>query len=154
MLNQPHLVKDLIHFVEKEHHVLEEESLFPLVKDQSFLCKGGPRCSYFMGLRLDYNIEDEYRSLLKKFFTKTSFRPRAYPVPSWMTKQSPLSIPFEEHVLGAEIAESLLYLTEQPTSDLYTEFYESFYESYCRLLRLHIDKEDHCLFIMCEQNMN
>lgn len=153
MLDQREQSRELIHFVENEHHPLEEQELFPYIKNQVFLGRGGPRCSFFMGLRLDFDFAREDRALLEKFYAQTGYRPPAYAIPPWLTDQSPLSIPFNEHVLGAELAGSILYLLNQPESEFYKEFYAALYERYSRLLRLHIDKEDNCLFIMCEQNL-
>lgn len=154
MLDQPELTRELLHYVENEHHPLEEQELFPHIKDQPFLCKGGARCSYFMGLRLDFDTTKDDRALLGNFYSEASYQLRPYPIPIWLSSQSPLSMPFDEHVLGAELAGSILFLLNQSESALYEEFFASLYRSYCRLLRVHIDKEDNCLFIMCEQNLS
>ncbi|MEK2646650.1 hypothetical protein [Bdellovibrio sp. BCCA] len=72
-------------------------------------------------------------------------------MPDWLTPQSPLSIPFEEHVIGADLAQSILFLLEPENAHLHQEFFKLLYDDYCRLLKMHIDKEDGCLFIMCER---
>lgn len=151
MLNQPELVRDLIHFVEQEHHPLEELELFPFLRTQRCLHEGGPRCTFFMGVRLELDPLGVMQNHLKTFYTKTSFRPKNYPVPDWLTLQSPLSIPFEEHVIGADLAQSILFLLEPENAHLHQEFFKLLYDDYCRLLKMHIDKEDGCLFIMCER---
>lgn len=151
MLDHPELARDLIHFVENEHHPLEELELFPFLQKQSCLSQGGPRCGLYMGLRLELNPLTTMQEHLKKLYAKTSFRPKDYPVPDWLTAQSPLSIPFEEHVIGADLAQSLLFLLEPENTSLHKEFFAQLYGDYCHLLRLHIDKEDNCLFILCER---
>lgn len=82
----------------------------------------------------------------------TDFRPISYRALPWLSPQSPLSIPFEEHVIGAELGQCLLYLLKLENTALHLEFFSSLYADYVRLLRMHIDKEDNCLFIMCEMN--
>lgn len=149
LLAQPEQVRDLIHFVEKIHHPLEEEFLFPQIQDQAFLAKGGPRCTYFRGLILELNIYDSLRRPLQKLQNEVNFQPRPYPSLAGLTPQSPLSMPFQEHVLGSEIAQALLYVVER--EELKTLFFQDLYESYSRLLKMHIDKEDNCLFVMCER---
>lgn len=154
LLNKPEHASELIHFVENEHHPLEENELFPLVADQQFLRQGGPRCSYFMGLRLDTEMTRDNRALLNRFYLKTDYRPCPYPVPAWLSPQNPLSIPMEEHIIGAEFAGCITFLLNQTSSSLYNEFFEPLYDSYCRLIMLHIDKEDNCLFVMCERHLS
>lgn len=150
-MEQSDSIRDLIHFVEEEHHPLEEIELFPFVEGKPCLSQGGPRCTHFMGMRLELDPLAQVRRHLQEFFAKTSFRPPPYPLPEWLTAQSPLSIPYEEHVIGAELAKSMLFLLDQKGSDIYNEFFARLYDDYCRLLRMHIDKEDNCLFIICER---
>lgn len=151
MLDRPELAEELIHFVEKEHHPLEEEELFPFLKDKKCLSAGGPKCSFFMGIRLEYDPVKSMKQNLQRLYKKTSFRPTPYPALPWLSPQSPLSIPFEEHEAGAELAQSLLFLLQAENKELHNEFFASLYKDYCRLLRLHIDKEDNCLFVIAEQ---
>lgn len=151
MLDRPEVAEELIHYVEKEHHPLEEEELFPFLKDKKCLSAGGPKCSFFMGIRLEYDPVQSMKQNLRRFYQQTSFRPTPYPTLPWLSPQSPLSIPFEEHEAGADLAQSLLFLLKPENKKLHDEFFESLYRDYCRLLRLHIDKEDNCLFVIAEQ---
>lgn len=151
MLDQPEQVRELIHYVEVIHHPLEEEQLFPFLEQQECLHQGGPRCSYFMGLRLDCDPLKLIREHLDDFFLATKFSAKTYPLPSWLKPQSPLSIPIEEHVVGAELAQSLLYILDNPEMSLKDKYFSKLYYDYCRLLKMHIDKEDNCLFIMCRR---
>lgn len=152
MLDKPELAAELIHFVEEIHHPMEEDELFPLIREQKFLHQGGPRCSHFMGMRLELDPLGAVRKHMNEFFQKTDFRPAPYRALPWLTPQSPLSIPFEEHVIGAELGQCLLYLLKKENAGLHQEFFPGLYADYTRLLRMHIDKEDNCLFIMCEKN--
>lgn len=150
MLDQPERALELIHFVEHEHHPLEEEKLFPFMNKQKCLYQGGPRCTMYMGMRLESNPLEIVRKHLHSFYLKTDFRPPAYPEPLWLEMNNPLSIPFEEHAIGAQLAQSMIYLLSEQGKDLHEAFFSVLYQDYCRLLRLHIDKEDNCLFLICE----
>lgn len=151
MLDRPELAAELIHFVESVHHPLEEKDLFPFLDKQKCLSAGGPKCSFFMGLRLEMDPLGGMKRNLEKFFAKTVFRPQPYPTLPWMTEQSPLSVPFEEHAVGADLAQCLLFLLKPENKELHAEFFSGIYNDYCRLLKMHVDKEDHCLFIIYEQ---
>lgn len=153
MLDRPELAAELIHFVESVHHPLEEKELFPFLDKQKCLVAGGPKCSYFMGIRLELDPLGAMKKNLQKFFANTSFRPEPYPTLPWLTPQSPLSLPFEEHAVGADLAQSLLFLLKPENEELHTQFFAIIFKDYCRLLKMHVDKEDNCLFIIYEQAM-
>lgn len=153
LLDQPEKVLELIHFVEYDHHPLEEEKLFPFLNSQKCLYQGGPRCTMYMGMRLEFNPLEIVRKHLQSFYLKADFRPPAYPEPPWLEMNNPLSIPFEEHVIGAELAQIMIYLLSEQGKGLHPEFFAVLYQDYCRLLRLHIDKEDNCLFLICERTL-
>lgn len=151
MLEDKSRVEELVHFVEKVHHPLEEDELFPEINKKNFAPQGGPRCTFFMGMRILMNPMERMKQNLDYFYRKANFQPTPYNLPEWLTPQNPLSVPFEEHVVGAAIAEGLLFLNARKGSDLYNEFFDLFYSDYSSLIKSHIDKEDNCLFIMCEQ---
>lgn len=154
LLKEPHKTLELIEFVENIHHPLEEIALFPYLAEKNWLGQGGPRCSLHMGIRLDQDPLGKMRRHLKSFYQASRWQPESYPTPAWLTLQSPLSIPMEEHAVGHELAESLKLLLTNPTSDLYKEFFERLRSDYEELLKMHIDKEDHCLFAMCESHLD
>lgn len=151
MLDQPERALELIHFVEKEHHPLEEEQLFPFLNLKDCLKEGGPRCTMYMGMRLEFNPLTQVRKHLDKLFQKTDFRPPPYSSLPWLMPSNPLSIPYEEHIVGAELAQSMEYLLRLEGGHLKEEFFLLLYDDYCRLLRMHIDKEDNCLFVIGER---
>lgn len=152
MLDQPERALELIQFVEKEHHPLEEEKLFPFLNlKRDCLTAGGPRCTMYMGMRLEFNPLTQVRKHLDQLFQKTNFRPPAYPSLTWLMPSNPLSIPYEEHIVGAELAHSMEYLLSPAGAPFKEEFFLLLYDDYCRLLRMHIDKEDNCLFVISER---
>ena len=153
LINHKERILELIRFVEEEHHPLEENELFPFIFQQQFAQQGGPRCTYFMGLRLQMNPLDQIKMKLNEFYRLSGFRPTPYPMPAWLIHQTPLSIPMEEHVLGAELAQSIEFILSAKEFRWRQEFLQAFYDGYARLLQLHIDKEDNCLFVMCEQKL-
>ena len=154
MLDKPEMASELVHFVEEVHHPMEEDQLFPLIHQQKFLSQGGPRCTHFMGMRLELNPLGAVRKHIDSFLEKTTFRPTPYRTLPWLSPQSPLSIPFEEHVIGAELGQCLTFLLKPENKKLHTDFFSTLYGDYVRLLKMHIDKEDNCLFIMCERSLD
>lgn len=132
---------------------MEENLLFPYIKDRPFLNQGGPRCSHFMGIRLELDPLSQVRLHIQEFIKDSKFKIEPYKALPWLTPQSPLSIPFEEHAIGAELGQCLHYLFELKGEDIYLRHFSKLYSDYIKLLKMHIDKEDNCLFIMCEKNL-
>jgi len=144
---------ELIHFLEEVHHPLEEEVLFPVLSKTSWLCQGGPRCSLHMGIRIEQDPLGKIEKHLADFSQKSGWRANPSQDPSWLSQQSPLSIPMEEHAVSHRLADALKELRKDRESALYREFFPLLYNDFCQLLKMHIDKEDHCLFVMCEMNL-
>lgn len=153
LLEEPDKILELIRFVEDVHHPLEEQKLFPVIAETLWLRQGGPRCSLHMGLRLERDPLAKMRGHLKAFYESAQRTPGPSTNPVWLTQQNPLSIPMEEHAVSHELAESLKYLLKNPESDLSRTHYKILYSDFCELLKMHIDKEDHCLFVMCEERL-
>ncbi|MGZ3797273.1 MAG: hypothetical protein ACXVB1_12955 [Pseudobdellovibrionaceae bacterium] len=153
LLDEPQKTLELIRFIEEVHHPLEEQKLFPLIAQLPWLQQGGPRCSLYMGIRLEYDPLEKIRSHLKAFYLKSAWRPRDFHSPEWLTPQNPLSVPMEEHAISHELAESLTYLLSESRNKLHQDFFKVLYSDFCELLKMHIDKEDHCLFVMCEEQL-
>lgn len=153
LLKDPAKLLELIHYVEEVHHPLEEKELFPVIAQFPWLKEGGPRCSLHMGMRLNHDPLGRMRGHLKDFHEKARWSPPPYTQPEWLTAQNPLSVPIEEHAVSHSLAESLKFLLKQPESELYREFFKVLYEDFGTLLEMHIDKEDNCLFVMCEQRL-
>lgn len=150
MMNQDKDILDIIEFVEKIHHPREEIELFPLISRHPLLKKGGPRCIYFIGMNLDFEPFAPVRQRLQSFYVSGGAVAPPYQEFSWLTEQNPLSIPMDEHKLGHELGKAIFFLSKNKESPLYDKFFESFCDDYCRLLKVHIEKEDTCLFLICE----
>jgi len=157
LLDEPDRILELIKFVEEIHHPLEEEKLFPIIAQTHWLRQGGPQCSLHMGLRLDRDPLGRMRAHLNSFHKEASQQTdwHHHPTvnPEWLTPQNPLSIPMEEHAVSHDLAESLKYLMKNPQTELFRGFFKILHEDFSALLKMHIDKEDHCLFVMCEQRL-
>lgn len=151
MISEDKDIFDIIKLVEEIHHPLEEQALFPLIADHPLLQEGGPLCTFFRGMELDLNPKSVAEELLKRAYAQGLPRPHAYPQFTWLNEHNPLSMPMEEHVLSDELAQALLFLKDQPDEKLYQDFFVSLKNEYIRLLKLHIAKEDGCLFVLCEK---
>lgn len=122
-------------FILNCHHAKEEQILFPLLAANPKLREGGPRCTYFMGLRI---FEQAPSPQLPTGFEGT-----------------PLVIPVSEHRQGHDILLNIrraLDSAEGNPSDLKNlDVLSSFLQYYIRHLRLHVEKEETCLLMMAEQ---
>lgn len=144
-------ILDIIHFVEKVHHPLEEQELFPAVANHPLLREGGPLCTYFRGMELDLNPQQGPRQTLQALYRAGFPEACAYASFEWLNPQNPLSIPMDEHELGHEIAEALKILANSDMQKIYPGYFEALKAAYESLLRRHIAKEDGCLFVLCEK---
>ncbi|WP_373999127.1 hypothetical protein [Bdellovibrio bacteriovorus] len=151
MISEDKDIFDIIKLVEEIHHPLEEQALFPLIADHPLLQEGGPLCTFFRGMELDLNPKSVAEELLKRAYAQGLPRPHAYPQFTWLNEHNPLSMPMGEHVLSDELAQALLFLKDQSNEKLYKDFFVSLKIEYIRLLKLHIAKEDGCLFVLCEK---
>ncbi len=59
----------------------------------------------------------------------------------------------EEHAVSHRLSEALKELCKDREKPLAREFFPILYSDFCELMKMHIDKEDHCLFVMCEMNL-
>lgn len=144
-------ILSIIDFVEKIHHPLEEKELFPAVAAHPLLKEGGPLCTFFRGIELELGPKEAPLQHLEDLYDKGFPRPSEYPRYDWLNAQNPLSIPMDEHVISHALGEALHGLAENKNSALYAEFFKKLSDDYIGLLKLHINKEDNCLFIMCEK---
>ena len=151
MFNEKQNILDIITYLETVHHPREEQELFPLVAAHPMLSQGGPLCTYFRGLELDLAPFDSVKNYLKRLYAQGFPRSSLYASFDWLTPGNPLNIPMGEHDLGHEIGEALKYLSLPGHSEQYPGAFPKLSEEYEALLRAHIDKEDRCLFIMCEK---
>lgn len=151
MIESQQDILKIIEFVEGSHHPLEEIHLFPKMASHPLLREGGPLCTYFRSIDLDINPKAPMFTRLEKFYEQGGPKPSPYQEFSWLSEQNPLSIPMDEHKLGHELAQAIQFLSDQKDSALGMAFYSRFCEDYLELLHRHIDKEDNCLFVMCER---
>lgn len=141
----------IIAYLENVHHPREEQELFPLVADHPLLSQGGPLCTYFRGMELDLAPFDSVKNYLKGLYLNGFPAPTPYASFDWLTHGNPLNIPMNEHYLGHEISDALKFLSSSQNKERYPGSFERLSEEYEALLKAHIDKEDRCLFIMCEK---
>lgn len=144
-------ILEIIHFVEKVHHPLEEIELFPKVANHPLLSQGGPLCTFFRGMELDLQPQQTPRRHLKELYDQGFPRPTPYATFDWLTNQNPLSLPMDEHELGHQLAEALKILVSPEEQKKYPGYFEWLRKDYEDLLRNHIAKEDGCLFVLCEK---
>ncbi|HWU42084.1 MAG TPA: hypothetical protein VN132_01560, partial [Bdellovibrio sp.] len=146
----------LFSFVHK-HHEKEESALFPWLSQQNWLCQGGPRCGFYMGLRLENSplnlAEQALRSTQDHF---KDFHLTNHAQPDWLTASSPVSVPMEEHVVGDHLQQGIRYLLNMRENLKLqeTEVLKTLILIYLRLLDLHLKKEKECLFVMCKQRLS
>ena len=132
------LIPILKFFIEDLHHKKEEELLFPALLESAPLQQGGPRCSFFFGLRLeDYGSQKLPQKL-----------PELRPITKYiLDSKSPLSIPVEEHIAGHLALELLGELQDD-------RVLANSISHYLHLMDLHIRKEDECLFVLADNYLS
>ncbi|HEY8269247.1 MAG TPA: hypothetical protein VIG33_00040 [Pseudobdellovibrionaceae bacterium] len=156
-INQKRL-HDLFQFVEFTHHEKEENILFPWIARQNWLRHGGPLCGHFMGIRLDLNPLARINQHLDDFNRMSLAKKDSILLPpdkkfAWLSPQSPLSIPMEEHEVGHRLSEALRHLMQISAEASQEAIFRTLLQDYFSLLKMHIHKEDHCLFVQCEQSL-
>lgn len=131
--------------VGRVHHYKEEELLFPLLHETGRLSEGGPMCTLFQGLSLENDFSGRITQRRKNSYTSHELNEK---MKKALNAGSPLRIPIEEHLLGHEC----LWQAKQ-----YKNIDSSFnkiIDDYYDLLRLHIRKEDECLFRVAEYSLS
>lgn len=141
---------EVIDFLEQVHHPKEEQILFPFMADKPGLKQGGPRCSYFMGLRLELTPHLQIKKRLEEFTASIELAMVPVSPPAWLTPQCPLSIPMEEHELCHNLARALRWLLSRDLTSEQVRLRQQLISDFQYLLRNHIAKEDSCLFVLCE----
>lgn len=129
------------------HHEKEERILFPALHKDSALRQGGPRCGLYMTHLLLNNTGRQFVEIGKR---------RGYPNPEMSDDllaireaNSPLTIPLEEHHGGLT---AIRLLTEMLNDDATNETdFIVMAIKFEQMMRLHIEKEDTCLFVLADQ---
>lgn len=149
-------LRALFEFVEFTHHEKEENILFPWISKQNWLRQGGPLCGHFMSIRIDLNPLARMHQHLKDFNQKYLYQPSYNKSFTWLNHQNPLSIPMEEHEMGHLLSEALIHLIQisagTSTEASKEKLFRTLLQDYFSLLKMHIHKEDNCLFVQCEQS--
>lgn len=139
--NELRILCEAIEFIEA-HHQREEMGLFPWLATQSFVSRGGPRCTDFMGRRFSgLSISRTYAKVADFVFQRPSYLG---------SESSPLEIPLEEHQVGQLLAGRILERISSATGLDSPEF-RSLLGDWMDLVEQHRAKEDECLFVMIEQ---
>lgn len=131
----------------KTHHENEEKILFPAASQAVPIQQGGPRCTYFMGIRIEDDVTRRIFDFLKQngqaidIHTSTEF------CDSLIKQNHPLAIPLGEHIAGHNLMEFMKKNTKSNTV-------QKAIDLYCELIHLHIEKEDTCLFEMLKHRMD
>lgn len=138
--------KVLAILLEKFHHEKEECLLFPSLINTDALKAGGVKCATFFTPRVlsAGGWPDSYHELAKKleisaaaFLPSTSFREIVF------TQKNMLSIPIEDHILGAAAIKKIIDKNgDHQTMDLFSH-----------LLKDHIEREEDCLYPLCEKRL-
>ncbi len=124
------------------HHHLEEKYLFQAIYDTQRAQEGGPNCTSFYGLYLQ---EENYlKSLLKD--GGFSLENEEELIRKIFTNKNPLMVPIEEH----RACHTLLEKTKKEIQDGNKVEARRNYDKYAHILRLHIRKENECLFMMAQ----
>ncbi len=144
-------LSSFLNFLEKEHHGKEEDILFPILDEGSIADLGGVKCAlYFTPRVLETGSLNSYRTLREAMGLPealqpppgSSFRGRMF------AKKSMLTVPLEDHILGAAAAKWILGLEQKPAPEI-----ASALKHYAHFLRGHIKREDDCLFPQCERSL-
>lgn len=137
----PDILNKISGLMEIIHHEKEELYLFKAAYESGLVQQGGPRCVFFMGLKIENDIVVSIKDFLTK--NKAPFQEN-FSVPlskKLKAENHPLSIPLEEHLAGISLMQ---FMKSMPDSKLMVEAIEF----YCQLIELHSQKEDECLFEM------
>ncbi len=94
-----------------KHHASEMEKIFSRMQNDPRLPQGGPMCTFFFDARMTFQplrIVEEILAELKVPFES----PIPIELKEYFDKNSPLTIPLEEHIAQKLIVQTLLGLTD------------------------------------------
>lgn len=132
--------------VEDIHHRKEEILLFKALSESGRI-EGGPRCSYFMSVRMEFNPSEKLLSLARRTQSEPNARDG-----SIAPLSCALSIPLEDHEAGHfALMRITLELDLYESGVSHEDTLAAYILDYTRLMRHHIEKEDTCLFEMADQ---
>lgn len=133
------------------HHHKEEEILFPIIDESTPVHQGGPQCALFMTHLLVEDLGRDLRAEAKK--DQLSQPPLSSFISELSEKNSPLMIPVQEHWAGQFAFRMLEKLLRQIQSGDHSPLTDCFLlaSRFDRMMQLHIEKEDTCLFVLADQ---
>lgn len=133
-------------YVEKRHHFIEEEILFPAMDASGLIGQGGPHCGYFFQIHM---TEDQLRES-NKIISENTLQIPEYKISPFIKsiydKRSALCIPMDEHLAG----HNLMGIVKSAVPAKNIALAKKALADYIHLIELHIDKEDRCLFVRAE----
>ncbi len=136
------LSQELQSFAEIQHHEKEEKLLFTAIYENKKIHEGGPRCSLYFDLHIFENTKAQVEKIIGHALTRTAHQSVL------LEKQTPLTIPIEEHQSGRELLVHILNRLHNNEDFLENKKKLEFYKS---IQINHINKEKNCLYHMCAQ---
>lgn len=128
------------------HHGEEEELLFPALASLQTPMPGGPQCTYFMGLAMEWDPVEPLRQAAK---AQGAELPKIRLELNSALEANPMfGIPLGEHQAGHYALERIGKWLQTPAS---IEELRGIVSDYLKLMRQHIQKEDQCLFVMADE---
>jgi hemerythrin-like domain-containing protein len=127
------------------HHDKEEKILFPALHRCPQLRQGGPRCTLFMSQLLHDNIGRSFVETAPPWIAPVEEETEILAI---RAANSPLTLPLEEHRGGRIAMQRMLRMLDEGTDAGEFLFLLSRFD---RMMRLHIEKEETCLFVLAER---
>jgi hemerythrin-like domain-containing protein len=141
------LVEFLEEYVGGYHHRKEEEILFPFLHSINGVKTGGPLCGLFMQYFLQGNPT---QSLLRDGKNRFGHK-QSETIRDIFRSKSFLTIPLEEHLAGHICIEQMKHGLHELQKYSNKNILLNAFGKYVELLRLHIRKENECLFVMADE---
>jgi hemerythrin-like domain-containing protein len=147
------LVLNCLKFLAEDiHHAKEEEMLFPVLHGMNCLNKGGPQCTLFMGLRLEFGPTQRLLQMVREtrpeILEKLKYREATRAL---IDANSPAGIPIEEHVAASTALQCMEFLLQDIEKPEVSKIFLNMAEAYLTVMDMHIQKEETCLFILASQ---
>ncbi len=139
-------------YVDSVHHGKEELGLFPDVYELGLMMDGGPKCSLFFDVFLDYRFSDKLEKEAKEiggiapYVVKNELK-------GIVEDRHPLAIPLKDHEASYYAISILKVEIEKRKNNKEYNSMRIFRTGnmYTEMLHYHIRKEDECLFVRLQQ---
>lgn len=135
--------------LERSHHAKEELLLFPRLHRLGSSRLSGPRCSYFMELRMQWDPVGSAMQEVGAERDRTAPPVVSKAVAELLAVSSMLSVPIEEHHAGYYLFQAMKHEVARLRGERQHDRQRlvKLAREYVRLLEVHIQKEDECLFV-------